>query len=255
MSEEVTAPATGAEAPVLAPEQTVTPVDGQVEAPQEGAEAEAPPVENKAKERLSLRFSELTSQREAAKEEARRASEEAAYWRQQAQARQTYEPDPSYQDQYDPSDPQSVEAAIERAVEARFQRDRQAQQEREQFEKVQTLRTTLLESGLDGAALIASGADIPFTMAMFEALTVSEQPAALADHLGRNPEEAKRIASLTPARQGVELARLEARLASQPRTTSAPPPPNTVGARAVASVDPNNMSFEQYKAAREAGRI
>lgn len=245
MSEEMTAPETVAE-PAIAPEQTAAP-EAVTEAQQPAEQTEAPPVENKAKERLSLRFSELTSQREAAKAE-------AEYWRQQALNRQSYEPDPAYDDN-SPFDPQSIEAAVERAVESRLQREAETRAQNARQQTVQQLQTTLLESGLDGAALIASGADIPFTQAMFDALTVSEQPAVIADHLGRNPTEAGRIAALSPAQQGVELARLEARLASQPRTTNAPPPPNTVGTRAVASTDPAGMSFEQYKAAREAGRI
>lgn len=254
MSEQEAAPVTVAETP--ATEQVVAP-EAQTEAQQAGTEVEAVPVvENKAKERLSLRFSELTSQREAAKEEAQRHAQEAQYWREQALSRQqAYEPEGAHDEGYDPNDPQSFYAAVDRAVEARFQRETQAQEAKSMNERVQSMRTTLLESGLDGAALIASGAEIPFTLAMFEAISVSEQPAQLADHLGRNPDEAKRIASLTDARQGVELARLEARLASQPRTTNAPAPPNTVGGRAIASSDPTNMTFEQYKAARESGRI
>lgn len=251
MSEDVTAPVTAAE-PAIAPEQSAAP-EAAPEAPAP-EQPEAPPVENKAKERLSLRFSELTAQREAARQEAQRAAQEAEYWRQQALSRQSYEPEPAYGDD-SPFDPQSIDAAVERAVEARLKREAEEKAQKAQLEQVQSLRTTLFESGLEGAALIASGADIPFTQAMFDALTVSEQPAALADHLGRNPAEAARIAALSPAQQGVELARLEARLASQPRTTNAPPPPSTVGARAVASDDPRNMSMEQYIAARSAGRL
>lgn len=250
MSEEVTAPATVAE-PAVAPEQSTAP-EVQAEAPATPEPApEPPPQENKAKERLSLRFSELTAQREAAKQEAQRAAQEAEYWRQQALSRQTYEPEPSHYD----DGAQDIETLVERAVEARLKREAEAKAQKAQQEQVQNLRNTLLESGLDGAALIASGADIPFTQAMFDALTVSEQPAVLADHLGRNPEEAARIASLSPAQQGVELARLESRLATQPRTTSAPPPPTTVGARAAASDDPRGMTMEQYVAARASGRI
>lgn len=250
MSEEFTAPATGAEQPAAT--QSEAPVV-ETQAPvEQQPEAEVPPQENKAKERLSLRFSELTSQRETAKEEARRNAEEAAYWRQQALTRQpAYEPDTSQDYDGDPD----IDARVDRAVEARLAREAQARAQNEQRDRVQTLRTTLLESGLDGAALIASGADVPFTQAMFDALTVSEQPAVLADYIGRNPKEGARIAALTPAQQGVELARLEVRLASQPRTTNALPPPSTVGGRAMASLDPKSMSFEQYKAAREAGKL
>lgn len=252
MSEEVTAPATGAEqSAVTQPVETVvaeTSTVAQTEAP------EAQPVENKAKERLSLRFSELTSQREAAKQEAQRAREEAEHWRQQALAsQQAYEPAQGQDYGYDPQD---FDSAVDRAIEAREQKRREQEAQNAFTTQVQNLRTTLLESGLDGAALVASGAeDIPFTRPMFDALAVSEQPAVLADHLGRNPTEAARIAGLSPAQQGVELARLEARLASQPRTTSAPPPLPSVGSRAVASDDPSNMTMEQYKAARESGRI
>lgn len=252
MSEEVTAPATAAE-PAIAPEQSAAPEAAAPEAQRQTEQTqEAPPVENKAKERLSLRFSELTSQREAARQEAQRAKEEADYWRQQALSRQqSYDPAQGYED----DGSQDIQSLVERAVEVRLQREAEARAQKAQQEQVQNLRTTLLESGLDGAALIASGADIPFTQAMFDALTVSEQPAVLADHLGRNPQEAERIAAMSPAQQGVELARLEARLASQPRTTSAPPPPSTVGARAAASDDPRGMSMEQYIAARSSGRI
>jgi hypothetical protein len=79
--------------------------------------------------------------------------------------------------------------------------------------------------------LIASGADIPFSQAMIDALAVSEQPAQIAHHLGTNPTEAARIAGLPPQLQGYELAKLESRLASQPKTTAAPAPPSTVGGR------------------------
>jgi hypothetical protein len=204
----------------------------------------------KAKERLSLRFSELTNQRKAAEEAAQRKAEEAEYWRQQALARQA-EPDISHG--YDDGD-QDINALVERAVEARLKREAEERAQKAQAETVQTMRSKLLESGLEGAALIAMG-DGHFTQPMFDALTVSERPAELADFLGRNQAEAARIAALTPAQQGVELARLEARLATQPRTTSAPPPPPTVGGRAVASLDPSSMSFEQYKAARESGQL
>lgn len=244
MSEENAAPETGAEAPAVVQPVEQAPVVETQAAPEAPATEAPPPQENKAKERLSLRFSELTAQREAAKQE-------AEFWRQQALARQQ-EPEPSH---YDDGGDQDITSLVERAVEARLQREAEARAQKAQQETVQTLRTTLLESGLDGAALIASGGDVPFTQAMFDALTVSERPAVIADHLGRNPQEAARIAALSAAQQGVELARLEARLASQPRTTNAPPPPSTVGARALASADPSSMSFEQYKAARESGQI
>jgi hypothetical protein len=250
MSEEVAAPETGAEAPAAAQPEGQAPVaDAPQAQPDIPEQPQEQPQENKARERLNLRFSELTAQRNAAEERAQRAEREAAELRARGQA---YDEPQQYND---PSDPQYIEAVVQRAIE----RDRQQQQQRAaqqtQAQQAQSLRTTLLESGLDGAAVVAMDENFPFTHAMAEALAVSERPAVVADHLGNNPQEAARIAALPPSRQGFELARLEARLASQPRTTNAPPPPSTVGARATASVDPKAMSMEQYIAARSSGQI
>lgn len=252
MSEAPTAPETVA-APPVTPEPVAAP-ETQAETTPEPVEAPPSPEEEaqraKAKERLSQRFSDLTAQREAAKAEAERARQEAEYWREQARRA----PAQDYHDgNYDQGD--DIDARIERAVATRLEREAQARAQMAQQTQLETLRSTLLESGMEGAALLASGGDIPFTEAMFHALTVSEQPAAIADFLGRNPGEADRIARLHPAQQGLELARIETRLASLPRTTSAPPPAPTVGGRAVASDDPRNMSMAQYMAARDAGRI
>lgn len=254
MSEAPSAPLVVAEAPVHVVSDAPAP-EAQVETAAETVEAQPSPEEEaqraKAKERLSQRFSDLTAQREAAKADAERARQEAEYWREQARRAPAQDyTQGGYDDGAD-----DIDARIERAVATRLEREAQAREQMAQQTQLESLRTTLLESGMEGAALLASGGDVPFTEAMFHALTVSEQPAAIADFLGRNPGEADRIARLHPAQQGLELARIETRLASLPRTTSAPPPAPIVGGRAMASDDPRNMSFEQYKQAREAGRL
>jgi hypothetical protein len=240
---------------VEATEQTPV-VETQVlpDAPQEQPqEQEAQPAEeNKGKERLTMRFSELTAQRRAAEDNAERARQEADYWRQQALRTQHAEPqDPAYDDYQQPD----IAAEVERVLQEREQKTAHQNAQKAHADKAQDLSAKLIESGLEGAILLVTDARAPVTMEMVDALTVSEHAAQIADHLGRNPQETARIASLPPHLQGYELAKLEGRLASQPRTTSALPPPATVGARAVASTDPGGMTFEQYKAARESGRI
>lgn len=217
---------------------------------QPGAETE--PQENKGKERLTMRFSELTAQKREAMETAERARQEADYWRNLATSHPR-QPEPEPQYGYD--DQPDITAEVERVVTQREQRAAQDQAQKARAEKATNLQAKLIESGLEGAILLATDARAPVTMEMVEALAVSEQAALIADHLGRNPSESARIASLPPHLQGYELAKLESRLASLPKTTSALPPPSTVGARAVAGSDPSGMSMEQYIAARSAGQI
>lgn len=231
MSEEFTAPETEPTV-VVQPDANAAPIDGEAQpgaAEGEGgdATAEQPPPENKGKERLAMRFSELTAQRDA--ERARADAAEAALHRQPP-------PPQPIEPEYDDGEPVALtpaqlDALVERKFQEREQKATQQQAQDAQAKQTKTLQDKLYESGLEGAVLIASGADIPFTHAMIDALSVSEQAAQVADHLGRNPGEAARIAALAPQLQGYELAKLEGRLASQPKITNAPEPPSTVGAR------------------------
>lgn len=220
MSEEFTAPETGAEETVAPEPQAETPAI-EAEAPAETPAEDAP--QEKKPDRISMRFSELAKARDAAKQE-------AEYWRQQAL--NTQQPQNPAQDFSDnPYSPEAIKATVQQALaeERRQQAERDAYTA--QAEKAKGLQAKLYESGLEGAVLIASGADIPFTPAMIDALAVSEQAPLIAHHLGTNIAEAARIARLPPQLQGYELAKLESRLASQPKTTNAPPPPSTVGTR------------------------
>ncbi len=86
--------------------------------------------------------------------------------------------------------------------------------------------------------------DIPVTQAMQQAMLDSEQGAELAYYLGSKPEEAERIAKLSPVAQIRELGKLEVALSggsspqssSQPKPTkrisSAPTPPTRLSGKA-----------------------
>lgn len=238
MSEDLTAPETGAEAivPVSAEETIIQPAGEGQAAESEGEEGqpagEQQPAEGKGKERLQARFSELTGR-------IRTTEEERDYWKQQALARPS-EAEPEPEDHGDDGEPVALtpaqfDALVERKFQEREQKATRQQAQNASAQKAQGLQAKLYESGLEGAVLIASGANIPFTDAMIDALSVSEQAAQVADHLGRNPAEAARIAALAPQLQGYELAKLEGRLASPPKTTNALEPPSQVGARGVAA--------------------
>lgn len=98
----------------------------------------------------------------------------------------------------------------------------------------------------------------PINDAMAEVIWSSEKGPDLAYHLGSHPDEARRIASLPPIQAARELGLIEAKLSlPQRRTaTNAPNPIKPVGGGgASAPVDPNKLSYEEYRDARMKGRI
>lgn len=71
---------------------------------------------------------------------------------------------------------------------------------------------------------------VPCSPMMADYLAESDKAGELAAHLGGNPHEARRIAELPPARQAIELAKLEGRLQAAPevrRISQAPAPSET----------------------------
>jgi hypothetical protein len=80
----------------------------------------------------------------------------------------------------------------------------------------------------------------------------SDKGAEVAWHLTQNPHEAKRIASLSPAHQGIELARLEGKLSVAPQvrkvSTAPSPPPTVTGNPSPATRNPEEMSQSEYNA-------
>lgn len=104
--------------------------------------------------------------------------------------------------------------------------------------------------------------------------TIVDAGPRVAYHLAKNPVEARRIAGLPQARGVREILKLEQQLASGGESASVPAPaPKPVpgagrekskapepiepikGAASVVGKDESEMSFEEWKAARKAGRI
>lgn len=67
-----------------------------------------------------------------------------------------------------------------------------------------------------------------------QAIIESEMGADLAYYLGKNDQEAERISKLTPARQAIEIGKLEVKLTANPikKASSAPAPINPVSGKA-----------------------
>lgn len=100
--------------------------------------------------------------------------------------------------------------------------------------------------------------DLTITPQMAIAIAESPHSAAVSYHLGQNPDEATRIAQLSPARQIAEITRIELALeapAAKPATKPKPAPIRPVGQRSGdMDGDPNEMSMDAY-AQRRMGEI
>lgn len=99
---------------------------------------------------------------------------------------------------------------------------------------------------------------VPISPAMAEVMVASEHGAEVAYYLGSNPEEAARIAKLSPAAAGAALARIELSLSIEPSAevkpkvaqTKAPAPPKVIngsGGNSDAEPDPKNfVAWEKW---------
>lgn len=100
---------------------------------------------------------------------------------------------------------------------------------------------------------VAENPNVSITQPMASVITTDEAGPKLAYYLGQHPEEAARIAQLNSFAQIVELGALRERiLTPQKPTTSRTPAPITPvkGAVTPTSKSPDDMSMEEYAAAR-----
>lgn len=136
--------------------------------------------------------------------------------------------------------------------------------ERETKAKTQE-RETKLKSKTDAFAatvpdFFEAVQDLRLPADAWEAVYEADDPPAVAYHLANHPEEAARIAGLSPAAAGRAIARIESQLAtptpSRPRSvTNAPAIAPTVQGTAAATKDVAAMSINDHIAAiRSANR-
>lgn len=150
------------------------------------------------------------------------------------------------------------------------QREKLAEQKRaeSEAEKTQAERASNFKSRIEAAQAKYDDFDevvlenpVQPSAAMVEAMLEEDLGAEIAYHLGQNPTEIKRIAALSPAKQAVEIGKLAAKLEPKEaaKTTpkpKAPPPPRPLGGKAAPSLKPvEEMSYQEYRAARLAGKI
>lgn len=142
----------------------------------------------------------------------------------------------------------------------REERDAKVRAETEQREKAVTWRQRVDSFASEHADFhdVVSDSDVEISVVLQEAIATSEHGPAVAYHLARHPEEARRITALSPVAQVRELGKLEARFEKAPETpktraTQAPKPPTPVSgaAKAAPRID-GDIPYEVYEQLRKA---
>lgn len=127
----------------------------------------------------------------------------------------------------------------------------------EALEDVQDAFTESRTKYDDFDALVVEQKDLQISREMVIAMAESDDPGEIAYHLGKNKEEAARIAKLSPIAQAREIGKLEAKLAAKPRqpskkTTEAPDPIDPVKGNDSTKKSMKDMDFAEYERTRNA---
>ena len=105
---------------------------------------------------------------------------------------------------------------------------------------------------------VVSSSDLPMSDFMRDAIIDSDLGPKVAYWLANNPDEAKKIASMSPLATVKAIGRIEERLESQAKApkkpTGAPAPLKPVGGKASVQKDPGQMSDAEYLEWRKKGR-
>lgn len=267
------APAPEASAPTESEAPAPAGAQGELDVTPEGAETAAEPAkEGKPDQTPPWAKREITIERNKRREAEQRAEEAARRLDQALRALQTRTPQPEpaatettearpQRAQYD--DPDRYDEALiawsaRESAKATLREDESRRSAQAQRDAEDSLRSTYRDrrekalAELPDFVEVAESPNLQITQAMAGAIMASTEGPKLAYHLGKNPTEAARIATLPPAMQLVEMGMLAATLKAQARPVSnAPEPHRPIGARASAEPkSPHEESMEEYAARR-----
>lgn len=258
MSEEVEV--TAVETPAAVTEEQNTAQVETPDSPPESTEAETtkpPETEEQKRSKYQRRIDRKNSEIAAARTEARMLKERLEQLEAQARPQQQRAAGAPTLDQFDNfEDYMSARVAFEaeRVVETRLSKAQQAEAAR-QAQEAQSRVLTSWKDKQEAAAdkyddfeEVVGASDAPVTPEMRQAIVESDAGADIAYYLAQHPEEAKRIAQLSPIRQIAEVGKLEIKISTPaPRKpTSTPPPVNPIGTKAKAERNPDEMPVKDW---------
>lgn len=209
-------------------------------------------AEEKAKkaEETRGRISQLTARAKDAEARANSLERDLTATRQQLWEIHQRMNDPNAT--YDQVDHDRIRFALAEERHADLQRQAQRAAQEAGERRIDTFETKVSEFAERNPDFWESFAQIPVPSSVADLIVESDKAPEIAYYLAKNPAVARSVASLPPHLQGREIARIEGRLQAAPvvrKTSSAPPPPRTVGGQAQASAkDPAEMTDAEYSA-------
>lgn len=221
--------------------------------PTSGEPAEPAAIDPEIQEKINAKIARH-------KHEARRAKEDAEYWRRQAQPQQAPQapPEPSAPtiDQFDNYD-DFVAAQIDYRSEQKFKALQANQSAQQQQAAYQSKKQSVISKG---QAAHEDFYDVTSTIPLSEyamaAATELDNGSEAVYFLGKNKAEADRIYALTPVQQVIEINNISQKLASpaKPAPSKAPEPitpVNTAGSSGVLTYHPDMSDADYAKMRRQ----
>jgi hypothetical protein len=208
-----------------------------------------------------LRLLAMLEQREKPKQEPKEQSEDEP----QRPSREAFADSTAFEnalaDYADKKADWSARRAVQSALaeEAQKVEQRQFEEARKASQEAYQARVTKATEKYADYNEVALSPNVTVTQAMAQAILHTEHGPDIQYFLGKNPEEAKRISSLNPAAQLVEMGLIAARLSApaekpqpKPPVSSAPKPPKPLEAKSEqAAKTPDEESMDEYAARRQ----
>lgn len=262
---------TAAEGAEVVAEIQETPEE-QVVVAQESTTGEEGEHQDKPKDGFQKRINELTRQKWEERREKMELARELEQIKSQVYQQQVPSQLPTLEqygwneEAYRQALYQHAKSESEREFHQRIEQERQARAQQEERSRFQSM---LMEHDRREAEFAKSIPDYRETVELFvgamqgrlpqatiEVMASSEKSPEILYHFATNFDEAAKLADMPPHLAALHIARLEAKLANKPKPVSkAPAPPPTLNGAAQVNKVPEQMSDEEYYAARRAGKL
>lgn len=123
-----------------------------------------------------------------------------------------------------------------------------AMREQEAVKHAQTIQAKLTPAAQKYAdfADVALDETLPIAPPTAAFIGESELGGDIAYYLGKNRDEAEKIAAMSPAAQYRELVKIEQKLTAPPKPTKAPAPIEPTVGKTQVEKDPNEMSYDEF---------
>jgi len=231
---------------------------------------------------IQPRITELVAERNSARDEAERAKQEAESVRAELdeikrklqiletpapQKEQSARPERSQFATQDDYDEALTDWKVEKRLAEQAKAEADARRAAAQAQLVENwkARQDSIRSELDDYDAVVGAAEIQMPQWMLDAIVEAEHGPRVAYYLAKNTADAKRLLSMTPTSALRELGKLEDRLVAKigkeegktaVEKSKAPEPLETLkGSSIPTGKEPSKMSYEEWKAARIAGKI